>query len=74
MLYRSVIGLCGDLGLDVIAEGIESVDRSDMVCRAGGRLAQGHLFSRPVPLPELVESFERSGHLKLARSAPDAPR
>lgn len=74
MLYRSVIGLCGDLGLDVIAEGIESVDRSDMVCRAGGRLAQGHLFSRPVPLPELVESFERSGHLELARSAPDAPR
>ncbi len=52
-LYRSVIGLCDELGLDVIAEGIESVAQSDTVYRAGGRLAQGHLFGRPVPLSEL---------------------
>jgi diguanylate cyclase (GGDEF)-like protein len=53
MLYRSVIGLCAELGLDVIAEGIESVAQSDTVYRAGGRLAQGHLFGRPVPISEL---------------------
>jgi diguanylate cyclase len=52
-LYRSVIGLCHELGLDVIVEGIESVAQSDMVRRAGGRLAQGHLFGRPVPISEL---------------------
>ena len=52
-LYRSVIGLCDELGLDVIAEGIESVAQADTVYRAGGRLAQGHLFGRPVPLSEL---------------------
>lgn len=56
-LYRSVIGLCNDLGLDVIAEGIESRAQSEMVYRAGGRLAQGHLFGRPVPIPELVDLF-----------------
>ena len=53
-LYRSVIGLCDELGLDVIAEGIESVAQADTVYRAGGRLAQGHLFGRPVPISELV--------------------
>ena len=52
-LYRSVIRLCDELGLDVIAEGIESVAQSDTVYRAGGRLAQGHLFGRPVPISEL---------------------
>jgi diguanylate cyclase (GGDEF)-like protein len=52
-LYRSVIGLCHELGLEVIVEGIESVAQSDMVHRAGGRLAQGHLLGRPVPISEL---------------------
>ena len=52
-LYRSVIRLCDELGLDVIAEGIESVAQSDTVYRAGGHLAQGHLFGRPVPISEL---------------------
>ena len=52
-LYRSVIGLCDALGLDVIAEGIES----DRAGREGARrrvsLAQGHLFGRPVPIADV---------------------
>ncbi|MGE2725922.1 putative bifunctional diguanylate cyclase/phosphodiesterase [Mycolicibacterium pulveris] len=55
-LYRSVIGLCHELGLRVIVEGIESVTQRDTVCRAGGRFAQGHLFGRPVPISELFAS------------------
>jgi diguanylate cyclase (GGDEF)-like protein len=53
-LYRSVIRLCHEQGLDVIVEGIESVAQSEMVHRAGGRLAQGHLFGYPVPIAELT--------------------
>jgi diguanylate cyclase (GGDEF)-like protein len=56
-LYRSVIKLCDDLGLDVIAEGVETAEQADMVAAAGGRLAQGHLFGRPVPIAELVASM-----------------
>lgn len=52
-LYRSVIGLCDELGLTVIVEGIESAAQSDTVYRAGGRLAQGHLYGYPVPISEL---------------------
>lgn len=55
-LYRSVIGLCHELGLRVIVEGVESVTQRDTVCRAGGRFAQGHLFGRPVPIAELFAS------------------
>ncbi|KRD14236.1 diguanylate phosphodiesterase [Mycobacterium sp. Root265] len=56
-LYRSVIKLCDDLGLDVIAEGVETAEQAEMVARAGGRLAQGHLFGMPVPVAELVASL-----------------
>lgn len=56
-LYRSVIGLCDDLGLAVIAEGIETAEQAEMVRRAGGRLAQGHLFGRPVPIAELADTL-----------------
>ncbi|WP_105363325.1 EAL domain-containing protein [Mycobacterium sp. ITM-2016-00316] len=56
-LYRSVITLCDALGLEVIAEGVETSEQAEMVARAGGRLAQGHLFGWPVPITELVASL-----------------
>ncbi|WP_081287985.1 putative bifunctional diguanylate cyclase/phosphodiesterase [Mycobacterium asiaticum] len=49
-LYRSVIGLCADLGFDVIAEGIESIAQLDIVRAAGCRRVQGHLFGQPAPI------------------------
>jgi diguanylate cyclase (GGDEF)-like protein len=52
-LYRSVMGLCDALGLDVIAEGIESTAQRDIIVTAGCRLAQGHLFGRPVPIGDV---------------------
>ncbi|BBY47317.1 GGDEF-domain containing protein [Mycolicibacterium arabiense] len=55
-LYRSVIGLCGSLGLDVIAEGIEHQTQADTVFAAGCRLAQGYLFGRATPLDQMIGS------------------
>jgi EAL domain-containing protein (putative c-di-GMP-specific phosphodiesterase class I) len=52
-LYRSVISLCETLGLDVIAEGIESTAQLQTVVNAGCDLAQGYLFGRPVPISEI---------------------
>lgn len=52
-LYRSVVGLCDALGMEVIAEGIESTAQADTVLAAGCRLAQGHLFGRAAPLADL---------------------
>ncbi|TFV60226.1 EAL domain-containing protein [Mycobacterium sp. PS03-16] len=56
-LYRSVIGLCHALGLEVIAEGIESRAQADMIAAAGGHLVQGHLFGRAMPIGELVDAL-----------------
>ncbi|KMO83095.1 GGDEF-domain containing protein [Mycolicibacterium chubuense] len=56
-LYRSVVGLCADLGLDVIAEGIETPEQAGTIVAAGCRLAQGHLFGRPAPIADIVAEY-----------------
>ena len=53
-LYRSVVGLCEALGLDVIAEGIEHERQADTVFTAGCRFAQGYLYGRATAVEELT--------------------
>jgi diguanylate cyclase len=65
-LYRSVVGLCDARGLEVIAEGIESDAQADKVYVAGCRLAQGHLFSRPMPIADLRWSMSYNVPLRQA--------
>ena len=55
-LYRSVIGLCGALGLTVIAEGIETAEQAETIFEAGCELAQGHLFGRASKLAAIRAS------------------
>lgn len=55
-LYRSVMGLCDALGLEVIAEGIEMQAQLDMVRAAGCRLGQGHLLGRPAALSSMTSA------------------
>ena len=52
-VYRSVIGLCKGLHLEVIAEGIEAPAQADAVFAAGCHLAQGHLFGRATTIAEI---------------------
>ena len=46
-LLASIVGLCRDLGIEMIAEGIETVEERDALVRLGGDLCQGYLFARP---------------------------
>jgi len=65
-LYRSVVGLCDARGLEVIAEGIESDAQAEKVFVAGCRLAQGHLFGRPVPIADVGWSMSYEVPLRRA--------
>jgi len=47
-IVRGLVHLCGDLGVQVVAEGIETVGERDFLRDAGIRLMQGYLFSKPV--------------------------
>jgi EAL domain-containing protein (putative c-di-GMP-specific phosphodiesterase class I) len=46
-LVRSIIALCTELDIHLIAEGIETPAERDMLIGLGGDLCQGYLFARP---------------------------
>jgi len=50
------------LGITTVAEGVETVEQLVLLRAAGCQLAQGYLFSHPVPASEL--SFERPAVLQ----------
>lgn len=53
VISRAIIGLGRSLGLEVVAEGIETQAHLDFVVAEGCHYAQGYWFSRPRPVAEL---------------------
>jgi EAL domain-containing protein (putative c-di-GMP-specific phosphodiesterase class I) len=46
-LVQSVVALCRDLGIDAVAEGVETAAERDALAEVGCPLLQGYLFGRP---------------------------
>jgi diguanylate cyclase (GGDEF)-like protein len=68
-IVRSTIDLARNLGLDVVAEGVETEATWDALRAQGCTLAQGFLISKPVPADELQTLLaERAQHVHLARA------
>jgi diguanylate cyclase len=56
-IVRAVLELAHGLGCSATAEGVEDDATADALRAAGCDHAQGYLFSRPVPWPELLDRF-----------------
>jgi len=54
-IVRSVIGLAHGIGCRVTAEGVESQDVADWLGDVGCDYAQGYLFAKPEPWPDLLQ-------------------
>jgi EAL domain-containing protein (putative c-di-GMP-specific phosphodiesterase class I) len=48
-MIETIVALSHRLGIEVIAEGVETTDQLDYLRGIGCNYAQGYLFSRPVP-------------------------
>ena len=60
-IVGSVISLGLDLGLTIVAEGVEDEETRRELVRLGCPLVQGYLFSRPQPGDVITERLERDG-------------
>ena len=54
-IVRAIVGLGRNLGLGLIAEGVETEAQLAVIRTLGCQLAQGYLFSRPRPAAEIQE-------------------
>lgn len=60
-IVRSSIRLGHELGVTVVAEGVEALVQQDFLAEAGCRLVQGYLVSSPLPLDEF-QLFRHHNH------------
>ena len=60
-IVGSTIGLSRQLGLSVIAEGIENRATADLLASMGCEEGQGYFFGRPMPAAEFRRTLEQAG-------------
>jgi EAL domain-containing protein (putative c-di-GMP-specific phosphodiesterase class I)/CRP-like cAMP-binding protein len=53
-VIRSIIFMAQSLGMDIIAEGIETIEERDILIRLGASFGQGWLYSKAVPLAQFL--------------------
>ena len=58
-IVRATISLAGELGIDVIAEGVNSDEQRTFLIAAGCRCAQGYLLGKAMPAGQITALLQR---------------
>lgn len=54
-IFFASLGLAKELGMEVVAEGVEDADDWDFLQRSGCDLAQGYFIARPMPADKVLD-------------------
>ncbi|HQA08988.1 EAL domain-containing protein [Zoogloea sp.] len=65
-IVKAVIGLAHSLGLEVVAEGVETVEQLNTLLSQGCHLIQGYLFARPMSHRAFVQALANACVMPLA--------
>ncbi|WP_351125643.1 EAL domain-containing protein, partial [Shewanella sp. T24-MNA-CIBAN-0130] len=59
-IVKGIYSVCTDLGIDVLAEGVESEGEFNFLRNIGVKLYQGYFFAKPgfECLPQISNSFD----------------
>lgn len=71
-IYTASLRLARDLGMQVVAEGVENQEDWDLLVHTGCDIAQGYFIAKPMPaeqLPDWVDDWNRSLRPTLAAGA-----
>ncbi len=56
-ILHSVIKMAKGLGMDVIAEGVETPEQADFMLKVDCRFQQGYFYSKPIPSDEFEKKY-----------------
>lgn len=56
-IVSHTIAMTNDIGLEIVAEGVETNEQADFLDKNGCKFAQGYLYSKPVPLDEFEQKY-----------------
>ena len=59
-IVQSIIAMASHLGLQVVAEGVETAAQARFLAANGAPAMQGYLFARPLPLEQVVAHLDRT--------------
>ena len=62
LLVRTLVCLFHNMGLQVMAEGVEAVPQAETLARYGADWIQGYYYARPMPESELIPFLKEKNH------------
>ena len=55
LIFRDTVKMMHDLGIQTLAEGVETKQQLDEMLRLGVDYIQGYYFARPMPIEDLLK-------------------
>lgn len=59
IIIKKVLELCNELGIESIAEGVETEEQFEILKKMGCAQAQGYLFNKPIPVSDFEDKYMR---------------